>query len=54
MRRTLICTVVLALSLPAAPATITVQPIDGGDPVVVVDGPFDHGDQFEFFSKTSA
>jgi len=51
--RALICTAMLALSPPAAAATITVQPVDGGDPVVVVDGPLEYSDQFEFFSKTS-
>ena len=53
MRR-LICTAVLALSLPAEAATITVQTVDGGDPVVVVQGPFRPGDENAFRVQTHA
>jgi len=42
--RALICTAVLVLSLPVAAATITVQTIRGGDPVIVNETPIKAGD----------
>jgi len=53
MRRTLICTAVLTLSPPAEAATITVQTVEGGDPVVVVEGPFKAGDENAFRLQTA-
>jgi len=50
--RALICTAMLAMSLPAAAATITVHTIEGGDPVVLVDGYFQENDFIEFYAKT--
>ena len=53
MRRALICIAILASVLPAKAATITVQTIHGGDPVVLVDGHFEENDFVEFYAKTS-
>jgi len=53
MRRTLICIAVVALALPAKAATITVQTIAGGDPVVLIDGRFEENDFIDFYAKTS-
>ena len=52
LMRAIICIAVLALALPAEAATITVQTIEGGDPAVVVEGPFKAGDENTFRVQT--
>jgi len=51
--KSIICVAVAALALPAKAATITVQTIHGGDPVVLIDGHFEENDFIEFYAKTS-